>query len=69
MGLANVATAGASALAGLLGPVVDAANALVPGGTYQITFTLAALVTLVALRWVRQEEGAPSHEPRATEAG
>jgi MFS family permease len=48
-GVANLATAGASALAGLFGPLVDIANALVPAGTYTIAFGLAALVTLSSL--------------------
>ncbi len=48
-GLANLATAGASALAGLYGPLVDVVNALLPAGTYTVTFSLAALITLSSL--------------------
>jgi MFS family permease len=48
-GLANIATAGASAAAGLLGVVVDVGNHFLPGGTYQITFGVCALIVLVAL--------------------
>lgn len=48
-GLANIATAGASALAGLYGPIIDLANARVPSLTYQIVFGLAALLILVSL--------------------
>jgi MFS family permease len=48
-GLANVATAGASALAGALGPVVDIASRVVPGATYQVLFGLCALLALSAL--------------------
>ena len=48
-GLANIATAGASALVGLLGPVVDVANATFPGGTYETTFGLSALFVLASL--------------------
>jgi MFS family permease len=48
-GLANLATAGASALAGLYGPLVDVVNAVLPAGTYTIAFGLAALVTLGSL--------------------
>jgi MFS family permease len=36
-GLANIATAGASALAGLLGPFIDAANALLSVDAYHTT--------------------------------
>ena len=53
-GFANVATAGASALAGLFGPLVDALNALLPASTYLITFSLAALVTLTSLLPLRR---------------
>jgi MFS family permease len=53
-GLANVATAGASALAGLFGLLVDGANLIVPGGTYQITFGLAALIALTSLDPIRR---------------
>lgn len=48
-GLANIATAGASATAGLLGVVVDIGNHFLPGGTYQITFGVCTLIMLVAL--------------------
>lgn len=48
-GLANVATAGASALAGALGPIVDIASQIVPGATYQVLFGLCALMSLSAL--------------------
>lgn len=48
-GLANIATAGSSALAGLFGPLSDAASALLPAGSYAVTFGLAALIGLSAL--------------------
>jgi len=54
-GLANIATAGASALAGLFGPVVDLANLLVPTGAYLIAFGLASLFTLASLALTRGE--------------
>ncbi len=60
LGLANLATAGAGALAGLLGPIVDLANAFLPGGTYRITFGLAAAIALTSilpLRKLRDMEG------------
>jgi MFS family permease len=47
-GLANVATAGAGALAGLFGPLVDLIDAVAPGGTYQLTFGLAAVIVLTS---------------------
>jgi MFS family permease len=49
-GLANIATAGASALAGLFGPLVDIANAHFPDATYPITFGLAAAISLTSLK-------------------
>jgi hypothetical protein len=41
-GLANVATAGAGALAGLFGSLVDLLDRILPGGAYGVTFSLAA---------------------------
>jgi MFS family permease len=52
-GLANVATAGASALAGAMGPVVDLGTRFMPGETYQVLFGLCCLVSLSALLAVR----------------
>jgi MFS family permease len=49
-GLANIATAGASALAGLFGPLVDFANGHFPDATYPITFGLAAAIALTSLK-------------------
>jgi MFS family permease len=48
-GVANVATAGSSALAGLFGPLVDLVNHILPGTAYTLTFSLAALITLLAI--------------------
>jgi MFS family permease len=48
-GVANVATAGSSALAGLFGPLVDLLNSVLTGSAYTITFSLAALIILVSL--------------------
>jgi len=45
-GVANIATAGAGALAGLFGPLVDVLLAVLPGGAFQITFGVAGLVAL-----------------------
>ncbi len=41
LGLANIGTAGAAALAGLAGPVISAANVLSPGAGYPALFGLA----------------------------
>jgi MFS family permease len=49
LGVANIATAGAGALAGLFGPLVDGMKAIAEGATYQVTFGLAALVVLLSL--------------------
>lgn len=43
---ANEATAGAIALAGLFGPLVDLTNAVLRASAYYIAFGLAARVTL-----------------------
>lgn len=47
-GLANVGTAGATAAAGLFGPLVDWANAAHPGGGYTVLFSLAAFAFVVS---------------------
>jgi MFS family permease len=65
-GLANAATAGASALAGALGPVVDVASSVVPGATYQVLFGLCALVALSSLLTTRRME---RHQPGGNETG
>jgi MFS family permease len=48
-GLANIATAGASALAGLFGPLLDISNSVFSDATYPVTFGLAAAVALTSL--------------------
>ncbi len=48
-GLANIATAGASALAGLFGPLVDLGNLYLPSAGYLVVFALASLFTLSSL--------------------
>jgi MFS family permease len=48
-GLANISTAGASALAGLFGPLLDVSNAHFPHATYPVTFGIAAMVSLTSL--------------------
>ncbi len=53
MGLANIGTAGASAAAGLFGPLVDAANRASPNSGFLVVFGLAALITLSSLLVLR----------------
>jgi MFS family permease len=47
-GMANFSTAGAAALAGLVGPVLDVGQGVVPGGGYTILFALAACAFLAS---------------------
>jgi len=58
-GLANIATAGASAMTGLFGPLVDLADRFVPGATYQILFSICALVTASCLLVLRSSAATP----------
>lgn len=58
--LANIATAGASALAGLFGPLADAVNAITPGNSYSIAFIIGAAISLTTLRPLYSE----SHQGR-----
>ncbi len=60
-GLANLAVAGSSALAGAWGRLIDAAGRFLPGDAYGISFTIATVISLTSLfplRWLaaRQEE-------------
>lgn len=63
-GVANIATAGASAAAGALGPAVDLANTWIPGATYQVTFGACALIALAALAVLRGAAGPAAVSPR-----
>jgi MFS family permease len=47
-GLANVATAGAGALSGVFGILVDVLNNVLAAGTWRITYSLAALIAVSA---------------------
>lgn len=58
IGLANIATAGAGAMAGVFGQLVDLLDALIPGSTYQLTFGLAALVTIASIAPLRKLQDA-----------
>lgn len=53
MGLANIGTAGASAAAGLFGPLVDAANRVSSDSGFLVVFGSAALITLSSLLVLR----------------
>jgi MFS family permease len=48
MGLANFGTAGATAAAGLFGPLVDWANGLAPGSGYTALFIAAGVIFLIS---------------------
>ena len=68
-GLANLATAGASVLAGLFRPVTDRADALLPAGTYRLSFSLAALVSLAAHLPLLEIGTVPAPSPNARHQG
>ena len=61
-GLANIATAGAGAMTGIFGPLVDLADRFVPGATYQILFSICALVTASCLLVLRGSTDTPPHK-------
>lgn len=61
-GLANIATAGAAALAGAFGPMVDVFQAYLPGATYQVLFGTCAVITLTALLPLRRNGNPASHD-------
>ena len=58
--LANIATAGAGAMAGLFGPLADLIGLFLPNDSYAISFFVAAFVSLSSLLPLRHE-----HEGRA----
>jgi MFS family permease len=60
-GLANVATAGAGALSGIFGILVDVLNNFLAAGTWRVTFSLAALIAVSA--------AVPLHRISAKDAG
>lgn len=69
-GVANISTAGASALAGGFGFIVDGARVLLPGAPYALTFALAALVALTSFiplgRIARAGDQVPGASPDTT---
>ncbi len=54
LGVANITTAGAGALAGLYGPLVDLMNWVFPQGTCQVTFGLAGIIASISTLALRQ---------------
>lgn len=57
MAVANLGTGGAAALAGIFGPVVDAANGWHTGAGFALLLVAASLVTLLALVHIRALAG------------
>jgi Na+/melibiose symporter-like transporter len=64
-GLANLATAGAGAVAGAFGPLVDVLQAVSPDATYIALFGVAAAITLASLLSIRsiKEKGRRTAQP------
>jgi MFS family permease len=61
IGLTNIATAGAGALAGLLGPVIDHLNSTYQGNYYGYVFlfglgAVCALASLIFLKWIHNRK-------------
>jgi MFS family permease len=64
-GLANIGTAGAAAVAGLLGPLVDWGNAGAPGFGYTVLFIVAAIASAasaLAIRGISAPRALPAEE-------
>jgi MFS family permease len=64
-GLANIGTAGAAAVAGLLGPLVDWGNASAPGFGYTVLFIVAAVAcaaSALAIRGISAPRALPAEE-------
>lgn len=64
-GLANFGTAGAAAAAGLFGPVIDWADAIVPGSGFSALFILASvafLTSVLPLKKIRLKKDGETHE-------
>ncbi|HKG26093.1 MAG TPA: MFS transporter, partial [Thermomicrobiales bacterium] len=68
-GLANIATAGAGALAGLFGPMVDVVDLVLPDGAYGLTFGLAALFVLASVLPLRRVDEMGGTEDRRNVTG
>ncbi|HEU0165103.1 MAG TPA: MFS transporter [Thermomicrobiales bacterium] len=54
LGIANVATTGAGAVAGLFGPFADLVNAVAPAATYQALFAVAGLIAVLSVLPLRR---------------
>jgi MFS family permease len=54
LGIANIATTGAGAMAGLFGPLADLVNAVAPAATYQTLFTLAGIIAILSILPLRR---------------
>lgn len=65
LGIANFGTAGAAAAAGLFGPVIDIANAMMAGTGYTVAFLLAAGATALGglLAWRLGAPATPDLHP------
>ena len=61
--LANIATAGASAMAGLFGPLADVVGAIAPGDSYSIAFLIGALISLSSLWLLRGASPSGTDDP------
>jgi MFS-type transporter involved in bile tolerance (Atg22 family) len=69
-GLLNIGTAGASAMAGLFGPLVDFGNQINHSFGYTLLFMLAAFVSVssaVVLGNIPKQVTAPRIAPKATQ--
>lgn len=65
IGLTNIATAGAGALAGLLGPIIDQMNSAKTGAFQGYTFLFflgagCALLSLIFLKWIKDRKAVES---------
>lgn len=61
LGIANIATAGAGAVAGLFGPLVDVMGAVFPQAVYEVLFGLGGLVAVLALLPIRRISRTSGH--------
>jgi MFS family permease len=65
-GLANLATAGAGAIAGVFGPLVDVLEAVSPNLTYGALFSVAAAIALSSMLSIRRAQAAHSSTPASS---
>ncbi len=68
-GVANIATAGAGAVAGGFGPLVDVLDAVLPRGTFAVTFSLAAVITALAFWPLHRISHVDAHASASAGAG